>query len=219
MKGRKKIAMIGLEFGLFKVLRISLPQTNKIHIKYDCACSKCGEITSFFGSNLRNGNSGGRCRCTKGKTVSYSPEYAALKNALWRCAHNVGYELIEVCDRWKEPAGQGLKNMISDIGLRPEVDGEQMSLDRINGKLGYSKENCRWLSMKDQQSNKEICNYFADKNGHFGIGAAWRQKTGQTVLKLESLDKIAKISYEEKLEMEKNLPQDFNAEAFFSASL
>jgi len=36
------------------------------------------------------------------------------------------------------------------MGNRPSIE---YSLDRINGKLGYYKENCRWATNKEQTRN------------------------------------------------------------------
>lgn len=54
---------------------------------------------------------------------------------------------IAVCDRWRN----SFENFLADMGERP--DG--CTIDRIDGSLGYSPENCRWLSIKEQQRNRK----------------------------------------------------------------
>jgi len=43
------------------------------------------------------------------------------------------------------------ENFLRDMGERPEGK----SLDRINGKKGYSKNNCRWATRKQQRLNQK----------------------------------------------------------------
>lgn len=52
---------------------------------------------------------------------------------------------ITVCERWKE-----FINFLHDMGERPEGT----TLDRINNSFGYSKENCRWVNLKTQSTNR-----------------------------------------------------------------
>ena len=52
---------------------------------------------------------------------------------------------ITVCERWHK-----FENFLEDMGERP--DGK--TLDRINGKLGYFKENCRWATRREQHGNR-----------------------------------------------------------------
>lgn len=54
------------------------------------------------------------------------------------------YKNIEVCESWKD-----FKNFYQDMGERPAGT----SLDRIDNSKGYFKENCRWATKKEQQSN------------------------------------------------------------------
>ena len=43
------------------------------------------------------------------------------------------------------------KTFASDMGLKPV---ESMSLERVDNSKGYSKENCKWATRKEQQLNK-----------------------------------------------------------------
>ena len=76
---------------------------------------------------------------------------------------------IEVCQRWRD----SFENFLADMGERP--DGT--SIDRINGLLGYTPENCRWASPSEQQRNLKN-NVVLKHNGESMCVSEWAKKVG-----------------------------------------
>lgn len=93
-------------------------------------------------------------RATKhghGKVSNCSRTYKSWANMKTRCMnqrykwyHNYGGRGIDICERWLK-----FENFLADMGERPE----NKSLDRINNEIGYSPENCRWATSKEQNNN------------------------------------------------------------------
>ena len=82
---------------------------------------------------------------------------------------NSSYQNREICERWLN----NFEAFYQDMGDRPEG----MSLERINNDLGYSPENCKWATAKDQQRNRRSSRLIEA----FGVSmtlAQWAEKTG-----------------------------------------
>ena len=127
-----------------------------------CLCD-CGKNHVVKNADLRNTKSCGCLRIDLGKSkqthgMLRSPEYKAWHAMKQRCTNpknkayaNYGGRGIEVCDRW-----MSFENFYEDMGCRPY----KASLDRKNNSLGYSPENCRWATSKQQANNTRSNRWF-----------------------------------------------------------
>jgi hypothetical protein len=133
-------------------------------------CS-CGELFKTQAHHLRSGNTSS-CGCKRREALLLSNTkhgerhtriYRIWCNMKSRCTNpnirsykNYGANGIDVCKRW-----ESFDLFFEDMnkGYR-----EDLSIDRINPFLGYSKENCRWATPKEQANNKRS-NFKPNTNG------------------------------------------------------
>jgi hypothetical protein len=97
------------------------------------------------GNNYRHGMVGTRTYS------SWSSMMRRCNNPNEKAYATYGAVGIKVCKRWHT-----FKNFFEDMGVRPEG----MSLDRINGRRGYSPDNCRWATESEQQKNRKDNVYY-----------------------------------------------------------
>jgi hypothetical protein len=102
--------------------------------------------------------------------MSDSSEYSIWEGMHLRCRnhpHYVGLG-IKVCERWSD-----FKAFYDDMGPRPTGT----SIDRIRGAEGYSPDNCRWATPR-QQSQNTSRNINLEWNGEVACVAEWARRTG-----------------------------------------
>lgn len=178
--------MTGQTFSFLTVLEFNGLNKHRM-ATWKCRCV-CGNITIVNRGALIAGNTKS-CGCKMrelhtthghcgGNTPDGSATYACWRAMKHRCLNpankhykDYGGRGISVCDRWLS----SFENFLQDMGVKP--DG--MSIDRIKNEFGYYKENCQWVRLVDQQSNRRN-NVHITINGETKTIAQWAKLKGMS---------------------------------------
>ncbi len=162
----KHVDLVGLKFGRLTVTGFlgTLPTGTKAGNRpcYLCLCECGNEVKAWKGQLVRGLKRSCGClfkevldqrNTTHGK--SKSKEFKIWQGVISRCElkkatgyNRYGGAGIEVCPEWR----RSFEAFLSDMGPAPTRDH---SLDRIDNTKGYSKENCRWATWKQQSYNSK----------------------------------------------------------------
>lgn len=143
-----------------------------------CRC-ECGSEKTVRLVHLKSGITAScgclhRDRVTK-HGLSHSATWNAWAMMVQRCVNpacdsfpRYGGKGITVCDRWLR-----FENFLEDMGERPP----EMTIERVNGERGYSPENCRWATRKEQARNRST-NLLVEIGGVAKCVAEWAEEYG-----------------------------------------
>lgn len=201
---------IGARFGEWEILD-SVAIVEKGNQKYFARCS-CGKEKFVYYSQLIQGSSKS-CGCLRKRLnkqpgtkhgMSNSRTYDTWKGMFQRCKNQSSARWyrdkgIKVCRRWKK-----FENFLKDMGEIPEG----YSIDRIDGDLGYFKENCRYVDVKTQQRNKK-CNRFFEIDGKVSCVAEIAEHKGVDLERLRSRLNKCKWDIDLSLKARKGFRKDF----------
>lgn len=131
----------------------------------DIQCVFCGTPFRALRENLISGHTQScGCLLQRGRPLIHgnsrvgkrTAEYRAWASAKDRCSNpktkgysRYGGKGIRMCMRWLT----NFPVFLSDMGIRPSL---AHSLDRIDGRLGYQPENCRWATRSQQAFNRIV---------------------------------------------------------------
>ena len=164
-----------------------------------CRCV-CGSKLWVNLSHLKSGHTKS-CGClSREKNIKRLTTHGGSKHPLYsrwielisRCENenNTDYEDyggrgVTVTPRWSDPE-TGFHNFLTDMELSWE---EGLTIDRIDPNKGYSKENCRWITMAEQQRNKTT-NHFKVESAEYKSWYNMKRKKGSYVFKWNKFKKF-----------------------------
>lgn len=155
-----KLDLIGERFG--KLIVISEARTRARWTRYFLCKCDCGKEKEICMSSLRRGLTTS-CGCRASKLfglrntkhgMSETPEYNSWRAMKERCNNpkNSHYHLYGGRGISYTPEWENFENFFADMGYRPEGK----TLDRIDVNANYSKENCKWSDISEQNTNTRV---------------------------------------------------------------
>lgn len=179
--------LAGRRYGRWTVISEVLPRDPKCR-RWECRCD-CGVVKSVSQGSLEHGGTQS-CGClsremasarathgtTRGGNRHGSPEYRIWCGMRSRCNnpaypeyHLYGGRGIRICPDWDD-----FLQFLEDMGPRPSP---KHSVDRVNNDGPYSKDNCRWATLAEQQNNRRG-NHVLTFRGESHTLAQWARITG-----------------------------------------
>lgn len=162
----------GERYGRLVALRpVGKAPTGRLIWEFLCDCGSTvqrSDIPRSCGCLAREGTS--RRSKTHGRSRVDDPTYKVWVQMRRRCRERDDYggRGVRVCARWER-----YENFLADMGPKPT--GKQ--IDRINNDQGYSPDNCRWASPKENSNNRRNSILIA----HDGLtlsAAEWSERLG-----------------------------------------
>lgn len=176
--------MTGRRFGMLTV--VSRAENGKYgDAMWQCQCD-CGGTVIVRAGDLRRGSTKS-CKCMKREWNRESHTTHGLSNTrlhkIWsmvieRCNnhnhvqyHRYGGRGIKMCEEWE-------KDFVAFYEWAMANGYEDgLTLDREDNDKGYSPDNCRWITMREQQHNRSN-NHLVTMNGRTQNVTQWCNELG-----------------------------------------
>lgn len=159
-----KKSIVGETFGYLTVIERAGMDNNRRNSTWLCKC-KCGNYSVVSRSSLVGGHTKS-CGCKLHESINVT--HGMSKTRLYhewlsmrrRCNKATGKDFndyqgrgITVCQEWNEDF-VSFKNWAMSHGYT-----DDLTIDRIDNDKGYFPDNCRWVTIEQQQSNKRNTRY------------------------------------------------------------
>lgn len=143
--------------------------------RWECLCD-CGKTTIAYQANLRKGHTSS-CGC-------YGKQQAKELNIRHGLSHtrthNIWLSMKARCDnesnsRYETYGARGIgyseswtsfDNFLEDMGECPD---DSHSIERVDNDAGYSKDNCRWATAKEQARNRTTTRHISHKGRNISL--------------------------------------------------
>ena len=178
------IDMTGMKVGHLTVLSRA-ENTSQNKAQWLCRCD-CGNYTVVSRRHLKNAGTNS-CGCyAKEVARKTHTTHGMKKTRLYRIWSGMKDRCLNPNSRhWKHYGGRGIAvfdkwaDDFSSFAKWSMDNGysESLTLDRINNDAGYTPDNCRWATYKEQENNRRN-NVRITINGVSKTVAEWSQETG-----------------------------------------
>lgn len=161
--------LVGKKFGRLTVVEVFDSEIDSKHSsrKCRCICERGNEVV-VCSSSLKRENTKS-CGCLQLESASrVNVKHGGTNDRLYkiwlsmksRCYRekqkvysNYGGRGIQVCEEWLNDYG-AFRDWAYDNGYNESAAHGECTIDRINVNGNYCPENCRWVSVKEQNQNK-----------------------------------------------------------------
>ena len=170
--------LTGRKFGRLTAIKIDPKRSKGDGAYWECLCD-CGGKTTVIASSLKSGNTRS-CGCLHREqlnnidrsAISHKKHGAFIKQkqverlySVWkgmkaRCYQKnhsaykyYGGRGIEVCEEWKNDYA-AFRSWAMNNGYKPNGDVGECTIDRIDNNGNYEPNNCRFVPMSVQNTNK-----------------------------------------------------------------
>lgn len=157
-------------------------------VMWHCKCA-CGREIDVWAYRLKKRQKS--CGCMKKQLISESSKtHGESKTRLYRIwhymrvrcnnPHHNGYDRyggrgIQICEEWND--FEAFKRWAIQAGYDENAPSRQCTIDRINNNKGYSPDNCRWATAKEQANNRSS-NHLMTYHGETHNISEWADITG-----------------------------------------